>query len=295
MKNAINILKRMLVIGLSIMMMAGSMTDTVYAMTVTDDVIVSDEESVTLADEIPDSDDSLDAQEFVPDYAAPDDAVESCDSLEIENLPVEYTVGNPGTEYKIDIVNTAAGKAESDKSSSPVNATVTLTLTPAAGFLANGVTVVDEDGNEIEVTGGTWTDNNTASFTMPEKNVVVIPRFTDILTAEGGLYVNMKKNDIKEITVPKSVRSFKAYDDGGKDGNISGDSESQFLFIAPEGCRLRLSGRSKIGGTSSSYLRVYDGESVYAEKVLDMKTSTQWVSLPEIISTGNSLYINIFY
>lgn len=70
---------------------------------------------------------------------------------------------------------------------------ITVTATPdhEKGFVLSGIRVVDEDGNNVKVESGNWYAGNAATFIMPDKAVSIQADFTNDLTAEGGLSVDM--------------------------------------------------------------------------------------------------------
>ena len=106
---------------------------------------------------------------------------------------------------------------ESPAATAKVNDEVTLAATPASGYLLSNLSVKDADNNAVPMlTDMLWyAGTNTGTFRMPASNVTVTPTFTNILTAQGGLYINMPVADTKTATIPEGVQSFKVYDDGG--------------------------------------------------------------------------------
>lgn len=96
--------------------------------------------------------------------------------------------------------------------------TITLITSADPGYILAGIEALDAHGNPVAVTGVEWRANNTATFVMPNDDVVVTPRFTNNMTAEGGLYQRMQPYsygpsgmDMAEFTVPEGVKSFKLY------------------------------------------------------------------------------------
>ena len=182
-------------------------------------------------------------------------------------LDLTVTVVNPNTEYNVNVINPAeGGSVTASPTSAKVNETVTLTATPASGYLLSGISVTDDGSNSVAVT---WDGSfsNTATFTMPGCDVTVTPTFTDNLTAAGGLYINMPATDSKTITIPSGVQSFKVYDDGGKDGNYSNYYDGTLVMTAPTGYVLQLSGG--ITAESSDKLTVYNGSTTNSTKLID--------------------------
>ena len=185
-------------------------------------------------------------------------------------LDLTVTVVNPNTEYNVNVINPAeGGSVTASPTSAKVNETVTLTATPASGYLLSGISVKDDDNNDVAVT---WDGSfsNTATFTMPGCDVTVTPTFTDNLTAAGGLYINMPatgSNNVREIQIPNGVQSFKVYDDGGVNGIYSNSFEGTLMLTAPTGYVLQLSGG--ITTESSDKLTVYNGSTTGSTKLID--------------------------
>ena len=87
--------------------------------------------------------------------------------------------GQTKPSHAIEVEQTAGGSAQVDKDRAPEDSEVTVTATPDAGKQVSSVTVVDEKGNEVEVTpndDGTWT------FEMPGGDVTVRVTFA----CDGG-------------------------------------------------------------------------------------------------------------
>jgi len=160
-------------------------------------------------------------------------------------------------QYTASLGDMSGGTAVLDKYTPYSGEQVTVSATPNSGYLLKGVNVVDSKSNAVKVEGGLWASGNTATFFMPEDDVTVTPQFTDDLTAEGGLYINMPKTASMSVDVPAGVTSFKVYDDGGVDGVSRGDYGSLEL-TAPEGFVFQVSGSASID--AYGYLFIYDRE-----------------------------------
>jgi len=52
----------------------------------------------------------------------------------------------------------------------------------------------------------------------------------------------MPREDAVAVTIPADVKSFKVYDDGGKDGDYSENSSGRLLLTAPDGYRMKVTG-----------------------------------------------------
>ena len=78
--------------------------------------------------------------------------------------------------YGVNISSRTGGEVTSDKSNTLAGETVTLTITPADGYVYGSLEVVDASNNAVavEVTG------NTATFTMPASDVYVYPTWNKL-------------------------------------------------------------------------------------------------------------------
>ena len=208
-------------------------------------------------------------------------------------LDLTVTVVNPNTEYNVNVINPAeGGSVTASPTSAKVNETVTLTATPASGYLLSGISVTDAGSNPVAVT---WDGPffNIATFTMPGSNVTVTPTFTDNLTADNGLYINMPttNNNYNELTIPSGVQSFKVYDDGGENGTYSNNYEGTLVLTAPEGYVLQLSGG--ITTESSDKLTVYDNSEASGTKLIDAMggSGSTKKDIEPVTSSGNAMTI----
>ena len=85
--------------------------------------------------------------------------------------------------HNVTIAETENGTVTADKESCPEDEEVTLTVTPDEGYELDALTVTDADGNNVEVTGNT--------FTMPTSDVTVTATFKKLpndvdVTVESG-------------------------------------------------------------------------------------------------------------
>lgn len=74
-----------------------------------------------------------------------------------------------------------------------------------------------------------------------------------------GYYILMPTSGTKTLALDGSIKTFKVYDDGGKDGNYSNYSDGYLQMSAPEGYYLQLTGSIKTWD-GSAYLTVSDGK-----------------------------------
>ena len=189
-------------------------------------------------------------------------------------LDLTVMVVDPNVNYSIALSTVTGGSVSSSKTLAKPGETVVLTLSPDANYMLTGVEVKGtEDELLLDVGDVQWYSGvNTISFTMPNKNLTVTPSFTDVLTAEGGLYINMPKRGTLVVNIPVGVQSFKVYDDGGKNAGSIFDSWENVEIRAPVGYRLQVEGSI----TSNSYdaygiLKVRNGNSS-ADNILDITT-----------------------
>ena len=95
-------------------------------------------------------------------------------------------------------------------------------LQPSTGYYPVAVNVTSSDNSPVDVNMLSSFDY-TVTFTMPYGNVSVTPTFTDVLTASGGIFVNMPSSDSKTYSIPTGVSSLNLYDHGGAANYISED------------------------------------------------------------------------
>lgn len=197
------------------------------------------------------------------------------------DLTVTLIVSEP---HDININTATGGSVASNKSAAKVKETVTLTATPQSTYMLTGISVKDGSNKNV---GVTWDGPfyNTATFTMPFSDVTVTPTFTNNLTADGGLYINMPKTDSKSLTIPSGVQSFKVYDDGGSTGNYSNNCDGTLVLTAPSGYRMLLSGYIDI---YNDYLYVYDGSDNTASELYHKNGG---YGSTTVASTGNTMTI----
>ena len=212
-------------------------------------------------------------------------------TVTVVNLSEKFTitVNNPeaGGTIEASVGGTAAAQAA-------MTDVVTLTATPASGYLLSSVSVLDANSNPIAVDCNFST--NIATFTMPRSTVTVTPTFTDTWTAEGGFFINMPKAGTKLITIPTGMQSFKIYDDGGATGNYSYNCDGTLTLTAPEGYVLQLSGSIRTENTRDN-LTVYDGSDNSGTVLIDALYSYSNNSeraIPTVNSTGQSLTLYFY-
>ena len=161
-------------------------------------------------------------------------------------------------------------------------ARVTLDITPDAGYVLTGVTVNDGTNN-LSVTGGTWYDN-TATFTMTNKDVTVSATFTEIATAQAaGLCINMSSEykSSTSVTIPSGVTSFSIYDAAGPNATTE-DLYTRLTVTLEDDMAMRVTGSTSF---TSGYCNIYGGDT----KIFDGVESSDAISCE---TPGNVLVVN---
>lgn len=203
-------------------------------------------------------------------------------------LDLDVEVIEATTEHTITVATVEGGTMVASAKKSVAGKTITLTASPADNYLLDRVTVVDADGDSVWMSGGRWYLGNVATMVMPSKNVSVTPVFTDKLTSEGDLHIDMPRKGMVKATIPANVSSFKVYDDGGKDGPYSIGAEGTLELTAPEGKVFALTGT--VTKDHYCYLGVFDGDTNKTVLIYDSERN-QAVSVGPVVSTGNVLTV----
>ena len=211
------------------------------------------------------------------------------------------TLVTPTSSHAVVVANADGGTVESDKETAYLGDVVTLTATPSTGNLLKEIVVQDANGAVVNVEGGTWANDNTGTFSMPYSDVTVTPSFTDELTADGGLYVNMPFTGTNVVDIPAGVTSFRVYDDGGLSGYATPGTNGYLELRAPAGYLLRVSGYTY--GPSAMYapgnFKLYNGDSTASilceqnVQFMMMGGSGSWGNVSEVATTGNVLAIRL--
>ena len=221
---------------------------------------------------------------------------------QFDGLNLTVTLVDVNTQFALTVSPFTGGSVattvgEQTASTAKVNDVVTLTATPSDGYLLRDLSVKDGSGYGVAVTDMLWyTGTNTATFTMPASATTITPTFTNTLTADGGLYINMPATGTTTVTIPAGVQSFKVYDDGGSGGQYSRNCDGTLTLTAPEGYVLQLAGSIKTE-KKWDYLTVYDGTDTSAATLLNEVSSTsdsEETTITTVISTGQSMTLYFY-
>ena len=180
---------------------------------------------------------------------------------------IELVVTLVSDIHKIKVAKASGGKLSSDKQKALQGETVTLTATAEKGYLFDGVSVEDADGNVVALSKDIhWysgVSENVVTFSMPTNAVTVTPKFSSI----DDLYVNMPTRGGIDVNIPENVTSFKIYDDGGKDGNYSNGGIGQVSVIYDKNsgnAGLKLSGSVSVkNGTTLNIYAMNDDIDIF--------------------------------
>ncbi len=192
-------------------------------------------------------------------------------SSSYNNFDLTLSLVDISVLHSVTIESEGNGTVTPSKEQAALRDVVTLDIAAEDGSLLKSIDIYDESGNRIAVVGEWQLQKNAmVTFTMPYSNVRVVPVFTDDLTAEGGLYVNMPTTGTKTVNVPAGVTSFKVYDDGGKDGSYTSGSDGILVLSAPnlaEGNVFTVMGSININ--SYDTVSLYDGKNSTSAKLAD--------------------------
>ena len=187
------------------------------------------------------------------------------------DLTVRVIQATPHTVTKGTCTN---GDITIDKTSANTNETVTLTVNPASGYLLKRITITDTDNSTTLSTIGEdhwYSEENTVTFKMPNKNVNVTPEFTNDLTATNGLALQIDPLRVKAYTIPEIVKSFNIT------GSANNNSSTTAVLKAHEGYRLQATGNVDFIGSNydDSEITIYDGANTSATLLTNIKGKSQ--------------------
>ena len=207
----------------------------------------------------------------------------SNDEFCFAGLDLTVTLVDASQQHAITIADVSNGSVQASATSALVGTSVTLTVKPDPGCVLSKISVTDSNGKELPLSDEVimTTHDGTTTFIMPVYDVTITPHFTNELTAEGGLYVNIPWKSTRAIAIPHGVRSFKVYDSGGKDDYYRIKSDGYLELTAPEGYKLQLSGTILLEN-ECDLLTVFDGDKD-SDKLID-EISSEYID-GEIVKT----------
>ena len=164
------------------------------------------------------------------------------------------------------------GTIQADLTEAVAGETVTLTATPAEGYILENIVVTDQDNHPVTVVGGTWysygSNDNKATFDMPTSNVTVVATFTNAKTAADGLYMRMPTWGEVTYIIPDDVYSFKILSDGLNGGFHSSKCSAYLTLKTSENHIFQLNCNYK--QSAKSGFTVYDGASGNCKEIVSV-------------------------
>ena len=188
----------------------------------------------------------------------------------------------------INIASVSGGTMSANPPSATAYKEITLTASPASGYLLNGVTASDGT-NPVSISYQPWYKQvNTATFTMPNADVTVTPTFTAIANTNNEFSVNIPATGTETGTIPGGVKSFKLYDNGGANGNYSNNCNGKITLTAPSGYAFVIEGTVKTW-YHCGILNVSDENGSVLSNVYSTGYEGPDVTIPPTMITGRQL------
>ena len=201
--------------------------------------------------------------------------------------PYALVIENPASGGEV----TASAGSE-PVTSATVHSEVTLTASPASGYKLTELNVTDGDGKVYDI-GWHGSFEESVTFCMPAKDLTIRPVFSDDLTAEGGVFINMPKTGITTVDAIalSGVTSFKVYDDGGANGEYSSGCDGTLSLTTDEDKAFCLNGTFHT--FKNAPLTIYNGANMQSEVLVN--TSADGIFEKKTITTattGNGLTLH---
>ncbi len=202
-------------------------------------------------------------------------------------IDLTVRVINLNENHQVTLKSATGGQLTATPSEGVIGTDVTIQPNLMSGYKLAGLEITDTDGEPVSFTGGKWY-SDIAYFKIPDTNVTVTPTFTNNLTAEGGLSVDMPYSGKLFVNVPAEVKSFKVIDDGKNNSS----SDGYVVINAPENCRVVVSGTVTSEEENYSYFAVADntgdGEEVSGNDFFSTSDASKTFS---VVSDTNRIYI----
>lgn len=213
------------------------------------------------------------------------------------NLTVKLS--NTNERYALETETTPYGKLVFQVDGKQVSEaaefkTVSAVATPTEGYMLTGMQAVDGAGNRVELCGGAWHNGNKATFLMPANTVKVYPEYKKIEDMADEMYQNLPQTGAVSIEIPREIRTFHIYDDGGAFNNYSDNCNTSALLTVPQGYLMRLTGILS-SESLNDRLTIYDG-SLTSDAVLGgayggTGPSGNGIDIGTLTSSGNQVLL----
>ena len=213
------------------------------------------------------------------------------------NPGVDLTVSlvQASTKNNITVKSATGGSISVSSTSAAANSNVTMTVSPNSGYKLCNLKATDAFGNPVDLSHLLWYNTTPGTFKMPSSALTITPTFTNNWSAEGGLYINMPKHNTADaplsVNIPSNVKTFKIYDDGGKDSICGYGCDGYLLLTAPSGYRLSLSGTASLSWAGDG-LEIYDGNTKDSKKRLAQYKDENNTVIP-VESSGTQLLLHL--
>lgn len=215
-------------------------------------------------------------------------------AMPFEDVYVVATIVDPNAEYAINIVSyNANGTVVSNLSTAKAGDTVSLTITPDEGYSLASVCITNDEDSCIDMTGGTWYNNN-AQFVMPPMEVFVYANFAP----EGYVSHNISipKTGTENVVIPNGVYQFGIVSDATNcssnycsDYSYSNNGDGTLTLTAPEGYGFSFYGWYQLAD-EGDFLEVFDGSDTNGVKLLSLSfTNGGWEDFDDIYTSGRSM------
>ena len=167
-------------------------------------------------------------------------------------LDMTVKVIDPTLPHAINVNEANNGSVVCQASEAIAETNVSLSTSPANGYVLRDIEVRDDLDNEINVWGGKWYSGNTTSFIMPITDVTVHTRFQKIDKYLEITEYDMPISGTLSVIIPNSVSTFLIHP------KYNGSEDNLIVLTAPEGKILQIMSEDMTNEGDDS-LYVYDG------------------------------------
>lgn len=215
-------------------------------------------------------------------------------AMPFEDVYVVATIVDPNAEYAINVIPYITnGTVVSNLLTAKAGDTVSLTITPDEGYSLASVCITNDEDSCIDMTGGTWYNNN-AQFVMPPMEVFVYANFAP----EGYVSHNISipKTGTENVVIPNGVYQFGIVSDATNcssnycsDYSYSNNGDGTLTLTAPEGYGFSFYGWYQLAD-EGDFLEVFDGSDTNGVKLLSLSfTNGGWEDFDDIYTSGRSM------
>lgn len=215
-------------------------------------------------------------------------------AMPFEDVYVVATIVDPNAEYAINVIPYITnGTVVSNLLTAKAGDTVSLTITPDEGYSLASVCITNDEDSCIDMTGGTWYNNN-AQFVMPPMEVFVYANFAP----EGYVShtISIPKTGTENVVIPNGVYQFSIVSDASNcsgsycsDYSYSNNGDGTLTLTAPEGYGFSFYGWYQLAD-EGDFLEIFDGSDTNGVKLLNLpSTSGNWEYFDKVYTSGRSM------